>query len=158
MSKDTIIFDLDGTIALEDHRFGMWIPHEPHCRKTDENCSCKAGENRPYYDACDNDAPNRAVIDIMHSLYKDYIILIFSLRSDMVETKTRDWLRFHSVPYHNLKLMEGHKDTRNPEIKLGWAREYGLDQILCVFEDRTRMVEAWRAAGVPCLQVAPGNF
>jgi len=27
-----------------------------------------------------------------------------------------------------------------------------------VFDDRDQVVEMWRANGIPCFQVAPGNF
>jgi hypothetical protein len=31
-------------------------------------------------------------------------------------------------------------------------------RLVAVFEDRDRMVKMWRAAGVPCFQVAEGEF
>ena len=33
-----------------------------------------------------------------------------------------------------------------------------LDDILCVFEDRNRMVKKWRELGLTCVQVNEGNF
>ena len=32
------------------------------------------------------------------------------------------------------------------------------ERLVAVFEDRDRMVKMWRAAGVPCFQVADGEF
>jgi hypothetical protein len=29
---------------------------------------------------------------------------------------------------------------------------------MCVYEDRQSVVEMWRNAGLPCFQVAPGDF
>lgn len=33
----------------------------------------------------------------------------------------------------------------------------GFDPIMA-FEDRSRVVRAWRSAGIPCAQVAEGDF
>ena len=32
------------------------------------------------------------------------------------------------------------------------------DRILCVFDDRTKVVNMWRDNGLSCFQVAPGDF
>lgn len=40
---------------------------------------------------------------------------------------------------------------------LAKARADGYDPYL-ILDDRDRVVAAWRSAGIPCLQVAPGNF
>ena len=32
------------------------------------------------------------------------------------------------------------------------------DQVLCVFDDRDKVVQMWRDMGLTCMQVAPGNF
>ena len=52
-------------------------------------------------------------------------------------------------------------DHRNDDIlkieMLAEVRAEGYDPIMA-FDDRDRVVAAWRAAGVPCAQVAPGAF
>ena len=37
------------------------------------------------------------------------------------------------------------------------VRADNFDPIIA-FDDRDRVVAAWRSAGIPCLQVAPGDF
>jgi hypothetical protein len=37
------------------------------------------------------------------------------------------------------------------------VRADGFEPIMA-FDDRNRVVAAWRSAGVPCAQVAPGDF
>jgi len=32
------------------------------------------------------------------------------------------------------------------------------DRILCVFDDRQKVVDMWRDNGIDCFQVAPGDF
>ena len=39
----------------------------------------------------------------------------------------------------------------------GYTTEDG-ERLIAVFEDRDRVVAMWRDAGVPCFQVAPGDF
>jgi hypothetical protein len=33
-----------------------------------------------------------------------------------------------------------------------------VDDIVCVFDDRQKVVDMWRDMGLTCMQVAPGNF
>lgn len=44
------------------------------------------------------------------------------------------------------------------ELKAQWLAEYGKEKVYLVFDDRSSVVEMWRAQGLPCFQVAPGNF
>jgi hypothetical protein len=47
------------------------------------------------------------------------------------------------------------------KLKLGWYKEMTAadkNRLSMAFDDRDRMVQAWRDNGVPCLQVAPGKF
>ena len=57
--------------------------------------------------------------------------------------------------------MREHRDyTADDELKRGWlikSRDAGRAPDL-VFDDRQRVVDMWRAEGIPCFQVAPGDF
>jgi hypothetical protein len=33
-----------------------------------------------------------------------------------------------------------------------------IDDVVCVFDDRQKVVDMWRDMGLTCMQVAPGNF
>jgi Straboviridae polynucleotide kinase len=44
------------------------------------------------------------------------------------------------------------------ELKRQGIQEYDLAQILCVFDDRQKVVDMWRSLGQACFQVAPGDF
>jgi hypothetical protein len=33
-----------------------------------------------------------------------------------------------------------------------------IDDIVCVFDDRQKVVNMWRDMGLTCMQVAPGDF
>lgn len=63
---------------------------------------------------------------------------------------------------HRVALrMRGHTDyTPDNELKRQWletARHAGYPPQL-VFDDRQKVVDMWRGEGVPCFQVAPGDF
>lgn len=175
--KDTIICDLDGTIALDVHR--NHYLHPPHKEKCDVNweeakkrqrpgydllrvCSC--GWKRDwttYFSLCGSDDPNWPVIDTLRLYWEDgYNIRILSGRSASVQDVTEKWLRQHGVPYHTIRLRD--RDCRIDDhiLKIKWAEEMGYfpSNVLTVFEDRSRVVEAWRNAGYSCFQVAQGLF
>jgi hypothetical protein len=59
------------------------------------------------------------------------------------------------VSYHELRLRRDGSDTVAKREMLD-----GLDrtQILFIVEDRSRVVDMWRAEGLVCLQCAPGEF
>ena len=44
------------------------------------------------------------------------------------------------------------------DLKQGWLNDIGIDNVLCVFDDRVRLVEMWRKNGLTCLQVNDGDF
>lgn len=169
--KNTVICDLDGTIALDVHRaHHLHPPHKTHCAANPINtmagydpiCSC--GWKRDwatYFSLCGGDEPNWPVIDMLRLLWEDgYDIHILSGRSASTKDVTEKWLREHAVPYHTLRLREVDNRRDDTLIKLEWATEGGLSpsNVFVVFEDRQRVVDAWRLAGYSCFQVAPGKF
>ena len=90
--KNTIIFDLDGTLALIDGR-------RDHALKMGKNG--KMNWNVFFNpDNIDLDTPNQAVINMANILYsQDYIIYILSGRSDKTYQATIAWLDKHKVNY-----------------------------------------------------------
>jgi hypothetical protein len=46
------------------------------------------------------------------------------------------------------------------KLKKGWLDDLFPDKtnILCVFDDRDKVVEMWRDNDLTCMQVAPGDF
>ena len=90
-------------------------------------------------------------------------IVIFSGRSKATKDTTRDWLDKFDVPFDVLKMRPtGNEFGFMPDDKLkqGWLDDLFPDKadILCVFDDRDKVVKMWRDNGLTCMQVAPGNF
>jgi len=152
------IFDLDGTLALIEHR--------RHFVQKPER------DWRGFFAACVNDEPNKPVIDVFKSLSKwGAECWIWSGRSDEVRKETIIWLKKHDLlpwtfptPFHTPeRLMMRPAGDHQPDDKLkyGWLADLEPPErkrVTAVFDDRDRLVKMWREAGVPCFQVAPGNF
>lgn len=144
--RDIVIFDLDGTLADISHRQHM--------------VQSKRRDWPGFFAACVDDAPHEAVITILRALQSQFEIWLVSGRSDEVREQTENWLRLNGVPWHELIMR--HKGDYTPDnlLKIGWVQQGRIpkDRILCVFDDRDKVVKAWRKAGIPCFQVAEGDF
>lgn len=146
-----VIVDLDGTLAINKHRFHL----------IDKSLGKKVDWNS-YFEACDKDLPNKPVIESIRALKEQgYQVHIFSARGDIVKAKTIEWLETHSVPYDRLTMRKMDSFTPDEELKKSWLLHYYPDykkDILCVFDDRDKVVKMWRSLGLACFQVAEGNF
>ena len=157
MSKDSkwFIFDLDGTLAdIEDRR--------RLCTKDDG----KMDWNK-FFDPKNIklDEPKQDVIMMFQALKAlGHKIAIFSGRSKGTKLTTKSWLNKHKVPWSILKMRpEKHPYRFMPDDKLKkeWLDKlfpYPHNDIVCVFDDRDKVVDMWRENGLTCMQVAPGNF
>jgi phosphoglycolate phosphatase-like HAD superfamily hydrolase len=145
--KDIIVFDLDGTIALIEHRRHFVEGKKKNWRK--------------FFQASVDDPPNQPVIEVLRSLYRtEHEIWISSGRSDEVREQTVQWLQSHEVPYHQLIMRHAGDFTPDHELKRSWLVRGIIpkERVLIVFDDRDKVVAMWRREGLTCAQVAPGNF
>lgn len=146
--KDLIIFDLDGTLALIEHR-RHYVTH-PNA------------DWRSFFAACVDDEPNLPVVETLKAMYDcGFDIWVWSGRSDEVHAQTVIWLHQHGIQYHGLRMRPAGDHQPDEKLKASWLdslpkRDRG--RILAVFEDRDRMVKLWRDRGLACFQVAPGDF
>ena len=150
--KNTIIFDLDGTLALIDKRRELSTKpngkidfdklHDPSLIK--------------------HDKPNWPVIK-MAQLFAEqgFKIVIFSGRSDKTATATLSWLSQSKVPFNKLVM--------RPQNTMGFVpdeilkkdmldKHLDINDIFMVVDDRQKVVDMWRSLGLICVQVADGNF
>lgn len=144
--KNLVLFDLDGTLALIGHRL-HFIEGKKDWRK--------------FFAACKDDLPNQPVIEVLRGLRKQgYQIWIVSGRSDEVKEETLHWLDQHDIPHDRL-IMRGFGDrTSDDVLKRSWMVKGQIpkEKVLMVFDDRDSVVAMWRAQGLVCAQVAPGDF
>jgi hypothetical protein len=156
------IFDLDGTLALIEHR-----------RHFIEGTT---KDWRGFFAACVDDEPNLPVIRTLQALRKAGAeIWIWSGRSDEVRAQTVEWLCRHGCfgfptdilpawPFgapERFRMRPAGDFTPDEKLKASWIAEIEppeWDRLTAVFDDRDKVVAMWRGAGVACFQVAPGEF
>ena len=149
--KPLYIFDLDGTLALTEHR-----AHLVRC----ENPNWKA-----FFAACVDDQPNIPVINTLHALLNSGAeIQIWTGRSSEVMAQTQQWLMNHigdaAEDVQLLMRIEGDY-TPDEKLKSLWfdeLRDFDKRRLVAVFDDRQKVVDMWRSMGVACFQVAAGDF
>jgi hypothetical protein len=143
MQKPNIVIaDLDGTIALIDHR-RHWLDAERHLEMTSDE------RWRKFFAESVNDQPNWPVIYTLQALQRaGYYIHVFSGRSDEVREQTIDWIEAFNVPYHHLRMRVAGDFTPDEELKRQWIEEYKPEHILCVFDDRPKVIRMWKGLGL----------
>jgi phosphoserine phosphatase len=147
--KDVVVFDLDGTLALIEHR-----RHFVHGKG-------KKKDWHKFFAASVDDQPNTPVIEVLRSLHRtEHQIWIVSGRSDEVREETVHWLQAHEVPYHHLIMRHAGDFTADNDLKRHWLVSGMIpkERVLIVFDDRDKVVAMWRREGLTCAQVAPGDF
>ena len=148
--KNTVIFDLDGTLALIDKRRDL---------STKDNGKF---DWDVFFDPnnIDLDLPNQPVIDMANMLSKQgYTILILSGRSDVTYQATIDWLNKHDIWFDNLIMRpQNHLYMKDSDLKQMWLDTIGVDTVDMVFDDRNQVVDMWRKNGLTTFQVADGDF
>lgn len=134
-----VIVDLDGTLCL--HR------------------------GRSPYDESKvlTDAVNSAVLAAMRAYHRlGAKILITTGRHEACRPDTTLWLSRHVPPEITYPMfMRADGDNRNDAVvKHEMYLEHIFDRytVIAVFDDRNRVVNMWRAVGLTCFQVAPGDF
>jgi len=140
-----MVFDLDGTLSLVGDRIKLLQQ-----AKKDWDA---------FYEACDQDEPNKPVIRLCRHLQTHGIVKIVTGRRESVRDKTMDWLEKHGVnipPEHLHMRKQG--DYRHDTVVKPELVENFISKIDIVFEDRNSMVSKWRELGLCCCQVAEGDF
>ena len=169
MSKKTVIFDLDGTLANIDVR-------------RDKSMKPNGKLNWDIFAAPDSiknwDKPNDPVVKMAKLFHQDgFKIVIFSGRNDRGFDATIDWLIWWDVPFDLLVMRpDKFKDKSWPiadgnpatpdmrfmpdEIlkKKMLDTFVDINDVFLVVDDRDKVVKMWRDLGLNTFQVAPGDF
>lgn len=146
-----IVFDLDGTLALDTHR-------SHHLKKEPKDWDT-------YFSLCEEDEVNLYLRELLAMLYSSRVrIAIWSGRSATVRPQTERWLMRNGIWSYiwDFRMRKADDRTQDDVLKERWLHEWDKtnpsDPVTIAFEDRARAVEMWRRNGVVCCQVAPGDF
>jgi hypothetical protein len=147
VQQNTIIFDLDGTLANVDKR---------------RDLAMKSGKMDwdVWFDP-ENihlDEPNEPVVKTAQLFAEaGFTIAIFSGRLNTTEKSTRSWLARHRIPFHFLNMRPVNKKfVSDDALKKSWL--LNKDSVFMVVDDRQKVVDMWRDLGLTVFQVAPGDF
>ncbi|MGL4998007.1 MAG: AAA family ATPase [Cetobacterium sp.] len=131
-------FDLDGTLAHMSGRRGPYDTSLYHMDTVDEAV--------------------RIVLNDMER--RGHVILVLSARSEDFREVCEKWLHDNEIRFDKL-IMRKSGDTRRDDI----VKNELFDEFIAPhynfvmqFDDRDRVVNAFRARGIKVAQVAPGNF
>jgi len=140
MGRNRIICDFDGTlvnIAPIANFVGDW--DEFHPRTFD----CP---------------PNQAIIDFMALMEEHYEVVVVTGKGDNFYPQMCDWVTKYCFAPDAILMRPVGNFMSDAELKpFLMEQEYGPDwesSVLFALEDRDKMVDAWRALGITCLQCA----
>jgi len=169
VNKNTVIFDLDGTLANIDAR---------REKATDILGKMDWDEFFDPDNVLNLDEPNDPVIKMAQLFKKDgFKIVIFSGRNDRSFDSTKQWLNQNDVPFDLLimrpdkfkenswPIAEGNPATKEmrfmPDeiLKKAMLDTFvDVNDVFLVVDDRDKVVKMWRDLGLNTFQVAPGDF
>ena len=145
MAEELVIFDIDGTLADISERIH-------HIKRKPKNWNA-------FTAGMAQDKAIHSMVRLCNILHASGLhIILCSGRNERNRSETIEWLSKQGVNYHEL-LLRRDEDYR-PDAVVKRELIQGLDKskILFVVEDRSRVLEMWRSAGLVCVQCAPGEF
>lgn len=149
------IFDIDGTLADCGHRI-KYLGEKP-----------KNWEAFFSHEEMMKDSLIEPIARVFELIRQDPMsdIIFVTGRPARTRGTTKQWIQQnldfwwndHAEP--EVLYMRADGDRRNDDIvKTEIAQKIGPENIICVFEDRARVVKAWRALGIRVCQVAEGEY
>lgn len=132
-----VMVDIDGTLALNGDR----DPYDPT--------------------RYDQDRPNLPVIEAVRAHHHaGHAVLFCSGRDDTYREVTQAWLDEHTGVPGPLFMRPAEDRRRDDVVKLELFDRHirPFYNVLCVYDDRERVVAAWRGIGLTVMQVAEGRF
>lgn len=144
---DTVIFDIDGTLADVDHRRHFVIG-----KKKDFDA---------FYDAMVDDTVKVAIQELNHMCKRcNHKIIICTGRPEKYRSITVEWLRDNCVYFDELHMRPDEMRFK-PDFEIKQNMLNGINDkhnVIFAVDDRNQVVDMWRSNGVTCLQVADGDF
>jgi hypothetical protein len=146
-----LVIDLDGTLCDCSHRV-----HWAQAKQWEE------------FDAgIPEDQVNETVRWLcLQALECDTGVILCTGRDERNRAATLKWLHANGCAEFSDTLLMRPKDDWSPDDQLKpnllfehfGSQERALEQVLCILDDRDKVVEAWRNLGFKCWQVQAGSY
>ena len=144
----TIIFDIDSTLSDLSDR----IHHISNGKRNWQ----------AFHDECINDAPIQPTILVNQALYyAGHNIVLLTGREEGNRSDTIKWCHKYGVAFHTLLMRKKGNRQQDTAVKMKHYNDSIKDKmppVLCVFEDRNRVVAMWRELGLTCYHVTDGDY
>lgn len=146
--QQTILFDVDSTLANINHRRAYVMQRPPNWAKFNREMG--------------HDIPNEPIVSLYKNLWnsKIYDLIIVTGRHEKYRKITETWFHWNEIPFSQI-LMRPDNDNRADHI----IKEEILDSLLAdgkeiafTVDDRQQVVDMWRRRGITCLQCDVGDF
>jgi predicted kinase len=109
----------------------------------------------------EEDEPVDTIIDIVDTECSNGTqIIVMSGRDGSCRAETQRWLDKHGIFHDNLFMRAAGDMRKDSIVKYELFNEHIRNnfRVKYVLDDRDQVVDMWRALGLTCLQVAPGDF
>lgn len=145
MNDEVVVFDIDGTLADVSERVH-------HVRRKPKNWAA-------FFAGIAQDKAIRSMVRLCNLLHDASVrIVLCSGRPERYRPQTVTWLAREGVHYDELRLRRDGDRRSDTVAKREMVADLDPDRVLFIVEDRSSVVEMWRAQGFVCLQCAPGQF
>lgn len=148
LAPNTILFDMDGTLADIRHR-RTFLDQSP-------------ADWKAFNAAMGEDTLNVPIVSLYKTLWEAGLheLILVTGRNERYRKLTEQWLSWNEIPFGRM-LMRADDDSRADHI----IKEEILDQLLAegktilfAVDDRQQVVDMWRRRGITCLQCDVGDF
>lgn len=138
---DVIIWDFDGTLVDCDPIAHLW------------------GDWDDFHLATFDCPPRLQMVELARRCQLIARNVVVTGKPERYRAKMISWLALHGLQPEALLMRPDSSMMSDKELKpallIEWLGADWKEAIICVVEDRDKMVDAWRAEGILCLQAAP---
>ncbi len=143
-AKDTVIVDIDGTLANVQHRLHhLKGPGKKNWKK--------------FFREMSADEPVEVVVKWVNALTPEYRTILITGRPEEYRRETEAWLERHGIQYDKLFMRRDGDHRPDTVVKQELLDRVGRERVAFVIEDRPPVCDMYRRCGVRVFQVSSGE-
>ncbi len=143
-AKDTVIVDIDGTLANVQHRLHhLKGPGKKNWKK--------------FFREMSADEPVEIVVKWVNALTPEYRTILITGRPEEYRRETEAWLERHGIQYDKLFMRRDGDHRPDTVVKQELLDRVGRERVAFVIEDRPPVCDMYRRCGMRVFQVSSGE-